>query len=77
MFVDTVHTKIKAGNAFNAMFVDTVETGVCGSYNSIAYAGVKTLHKVASCPCQEGRLLCEPSVLGVKLFTSQSEEAAL
>ena len=25
--------------------------------------GVKTLHKVASHPCQEGRLLCEPSVL--------------
>ena len=27
--------------------------------------GVKTLHKVASCPCQEGLLLCEPSILGV------------
>ena len=24
-----------------------------------------TLYTVASCPCQEGRLLCEPSVLGV------------
>ena len=26
LFVDTVHTKIKACNAFNAMFVDTVDT---------------------------------------------------
>ena len=24
-----------------------------------------TLYTVASCPCQEGRLLCEPSILGV------------
>ena len=56
LFVDTVYTKIKASNAFNAMFVDTVDTGVCGSYTT-PYAGVKTLHKVASCPCQEGRLL--------------------
>ena len=38
------------------MFVDTVDTGVCGSYTT-PYAGVKTLHKVASQPCQEGRLL--------------------
>ena len=55
-FVDTVDMKIKAINAFNAMFVNTVDTGVCGSYTT-PYAGVKTLHKVASCPCQEGRLL--------------------
>ena len=53
LFVDTVDTKIKASNAFNAMFVDT---GVCGSYTT-PYVGVKTLHKVASHPCQEGRLL--------------------
>ena len=33
-FVDTVDTKIKAINAFNAMFVDTVNTGVCGSYTT-------------------------------------------
>ena len=32
LFVDTVYTKIKACNAFNAMFVNTVDTGVCGSY---------------------------------------------
>ena len=30
-YVDTVDTKIKACNAFNAIFVDTVDTGVCGS----------------------------------------------
>ena len=29
MFVDTVDMKIKACNAFNAMSVDTVDTGVC------------------------------------------------
>ena len=68
--------KIKASNEFNAMFVNT---GVCGSYTT-PYAGVKTLHKVAFHPCQEGRLLycvslpcwgfsCSP--------VSQSEEAAL
>ena len=32
MFVNTVDTKIKACNALNAMFVDTVDTGVCGFY---------------------------------------------
>ena len=56
LFVNNVNMKIKASNAFNAMFVDTVDTGVCGSYTT-PYAGVKTLHKVASHPCQEGRLL--------------------
>ena len=34
MFVDTVDMKIKACNAFNAMFVDTVDTGVCVSYTT-------------------------------------------
>ena len=38
---------------FNTMFVNTAYTGVCGSYNTLW--GVKTLHKVASHPCQEGR----------------------
>ena len=56
LFVDTVDMKIKASNAFNAMFVDTFDIGVCGSYTT-PYAGVKTLHKVVSHPCQEGRLL--------------------
>ena len=31
LFVNTVNTKIKACNVLNAMFVDTVNTGVCGS----------------------------------------------
>ena len=66
MFVDTVNTKIKASNAFNAMFVDTVDTGVCGSYTT-HYAGVKTLHKVAPSPLPRGKatVLCEPSIFGV------------
>ena len=34
LFVDTVDMKIKARNAFNAMFVNTVNTGVCGSYTT-------------------------------------------
>ena len=61
LFVDTVNTKIKASNTFNAMFVNTVDTGVCDAYIT-PYAGVKTLHKVASCPCQEGRLLYSVSL---------------
>ena len=79
LFVDTVDTKIKASNAFNAMFVDTVDTGVCGSYTT-PYAGVKILHKVASRPCQEGRLLYCVSLLSWGFScspVSQSEEAAL
>ena len=31
LFVDTVDMKIKAHNGLNAMFVETVNTGVCGS----------------------------------------------
>ena len=34
LFVNTVDTKIKASNAFNAMFVKIVDTGVCGSYTT-------------------------------------------
>ena len=34
LFVSTADTKIKASNALNAMFVDTVNTGVCGSYTT-------------------------------------------
>ena len=34
LFVDTVDTKIKACNALNAMFVETFNTGVCGSYTT-------------------------------------------
>ena len=36
--------------------VERVESGVCGSYTA-PYAEVWKLHKVASHPCQEGRLL--------------------
>ena len=35
LFVDAVDMKIKACNALNAMFVDTVYTGVCGSYTTL------------------------------------------
>ena len=34
-FVDTVNMKIKACNAVNAMFVDTVNAGVCGFYTTL------------------------------------------
>ena len=34
LFVNTVNMKIKARNAFKAMFVDTVDTGVHGSYTT-------------------------------------------
>ena len=34
LFVNSVDMKIKASNAFNAMFVNTVNTGVCGSYTT-------------------------------------------
>ena len=34
LFVNTVVTKIKAQNVLNAMFVKTVDTGVCGSYTA-------------------------------------------
>ena len=34
LFVDTVDMKIKAHNALYAMFVETVNTGVCCSYTT-------------------------------------------
>ena len=34
LFIDTVDMKIKASNTFNAMFVNTVDTGICGSYTA-------------------------------------------
>ena len=56
--------------------VERVESGVCGFYTTLHTELTKfvthvergrkcTLYTVASCPCQEGRLLCEPSVLAV------------
>ena len=35
LFVNTVNTKIKARNVLNTMFVETVNTGVCGSYTTL------------------------------------------
>ena len=34
-FVDTVDMNIKACNALNAIFVDTVDTGACGFYTTL------------------------------------------
>ena len=59
-----------------AMYVGGFESGVCGFYTTLhteyCYSCQRcrrllycTLYTVASCPCQEGKLLCEPSVLGV------------
>ena len=35
LFVSTVDMNIKACNALNALFVDTVDTGVCGFYTTL------------------------------------------
>ena len=35
LFVDTVNMNIKSCNAFNALFVNTVDTGVCGFYTTL------------------------------------------
>ena len=35
LIVDTVDINIKACNALNALFVDTVNTGVCGFYTTL------------------------------------------
>ena len=44
MFVNTVNMKIKACNALKAMLVETVNTGVCGTYTTpYVLCGVKTL----------------------------------
>ena len=57
-----------------AIYVRGVESGVCGFYTTLhteycyyvgGVEGYCTLYTVASRPCQEERLLCEPSVLGV------------
>ena len=62
LFVNTVDMKIKACNAFNAMFVKAVDTGVFGSYTTpyTEYYEVwklySTLYKVASHPFWERRL---------------------
>ena len=35
LFVDTVDMNIKVRNPLNALFVDTVDTGVCGFYTTL------------------------------------------
>ena len=35
LFVNTVDMNIKACNALNALFVTTVDTGVCGFYTTL------------------------------------------
>ena len=35
LFVDTVDKNIKACNALNALFVNTVDNGVCGFYTTL------------------------------------------
>ena len=35
LFVDAVDTKIKACNALTAIFVNTINTGLCGSYTTL------------------------------------------
>ena len=35
LFVDTVNMNIKACDALNAPFVNTVDTGVCGFYTTL------------------------------------------
>ena len=57
-----IDTKDQSNAIVYGMFVDTVDTGVCGSYTTpyTEYYEVwklySTVYKVASCPCQEGRL---------------------
>ena len=71
LFVDTVDTKIKARNSLNAMFVETVNTGVCGSYTTLCteYCEVwklySTLYKVASHSSKGARLFEKPSILWI------------
>ena len=35
LFVDIVDMKIKACNALNAMFLNTIDSGVCGFYTTL------------------------------------------
>ena len=69
MFVDTVDVKIKACNALNAIFVDTVNTGICWLLHNTVYRVIicenSTLHTVSSCPSRmEGYLNFEkPPIL--------------
>ena len=65
LFVDTVDMKIKACNALNAMFVETVDTLVFVALtqhliqSTMRCENYSALYKVASCTCQEGMLFVE------------------
>ena len=74
LFVNTVNTKIKAHNALNGMFVNTVEdTGICGSYTSTVYRVMRCENSTLLCiqwPLTPTRragylLFKKPSILGV------------
>ena len=62
LFVDTFDMKIKACNALNTMFVETVDTLVFVALtqhliqSTVRCENYSTLYNVAPCPCQEGRL---------------------
>ena len=40
VYVDTVGTKIKAYIALNAMYVNTIDTGICGFYKTHTHISV-------------------------------------
>ena len=63
MYVDTGDTKIKACNALNAMYANTVDTGVCGFYTTL-YTVYCTLYAGPLAP-PRGKATVLPSVLGV------------
>ena len=71
MFVNTVDMKIKAHNALNMMFVETLDTGVCGSDTTLyteyyeVWKLYSTLYKVASCLSKGEGYCTVPSVLWV------------
>ena len=71
LFFDTVNMKIIAHNALNAMFVETVDTGVCGFYTTLyteyyeVWKLYSTLYKVASCPSKGEGYCIVPSILWV------------
>ena len=66
-FVDTVDMKIKACNALNAMYVETVDTLVFVALtqhliqSTLRCENYSTLYKVASCPCYMSRLSIQGS----------------
>ena len=81
LFVKTANTKIKACNALNAMFVKTVNTGVCGSYTSLYTEYSEVVKTLLYCvyrglwPLLGGKASCylkSLSYLGVLTFSPVS-----